>query len=102
MSPRPLLSALSMSDDPLTRAMAPPANESFVDREARLKTERQAKARSDAIDEELKKSQRKGPKPVKIMLLGAYFLSYSHSETLIFPVDHAGQSESGQYMPFRR
>ncbi|KZP15914.1 G-alpha-domain-containing protein [Athelia psychrophila] len=70
LSPRPVLSALSRSDDPLTRAMAPPENESPVDRETRLTTERQAKARSDAIDEELKRAQRKGPKPVKIMLLG--------------------------------
>lgn len=51
--------------------MAPPEDESPADRETRLTAERQAKARSDAIDEELKRAQRKGPKPVKIMLLGA-------------------------------
>ena len=60
-----------MSDDPLTRAMAPPPNETPQEREARLAMERRAKARSDAIDEELRRAQKKGPKPVKIMLLGA-------------------------------
>ena len=57
-------------DDPLTRAMAPPPNETIRQRDARIHREREAKHKSDQIDEELKKGLRKGPKPVKILLLG--------------------------------
>lgn len=60
------------NDDPLTRAMAPPPNETPEEREARIYAEREAKRISDAIDEELKKGHKKGPKPVKILLLGAF------------------------------
>ena len=61
------------SDDPLTRALAPPKNESEHQRIERLRAEAEAKRISDMIDEELNRqrlAERKGPKPVKILLLG--------------------------------
>lgn len=60
-------------DDPLTRAIAPPSYETPVEREERLAAEQEAKRISDAIDEELNKqriSEKKGPKAIKILLLG--------------------------------
>jgi hypothetical protein len=62
---------LADSDDPLTRAIAPPPNESIQERDARIHREREAKRVSDEIDEELRKGSKKGTKPVKILLLGA-------------------------------
>ncbi|KAJ7232777.1 guanine nucleotide-binding protein alpha-4 subunit [Mycena haematopus] len=59
--------------DPLTLALAPPPGESPQDREARLQREREAKKRSDLIDQELARqraSDKKTSKPVKILLLG--------------------------------
>ncbi|KAG2748662.1 G-alpha-domain-containing protein [Suillus brevipes Sb2] len=60
-------------DDPLTRAIAPPSYESPQERDERLAAEQEAKRVSDAIDEELNKqriSEKKGPKAIKILLLG--------------------------------
>lgn len=60
-------------DDPLTRAIAPPPYETPAEREERLAAEQEAKRVSDAIDEELNKqriSEKKGPKAIKILLLG--------------------------------
>ena len=60
-------------DDPLTRAMAPPVNETPGEREARLFTEAEAQRRSDAIDEEINEQRnvdRKAPKCVRVLLLG--------------------------------
>ncbi|KII91164.1 hypothetical protein PLICRDRAFT_696280 [Plicaturopsis crispa FD-325 SS-3] len=62
-----------LDEDPLTRAMAPPRNESAEDRQARLREEATAKRISDEIDEELNRqrlAERKASKPVKILLLG--------------------------------
>ena len=59
--------------DPLARVLAPPANETEEAKAERILEERRAKERSDAIDEEIEAqrvSARKGPKPVKILLLG--------------------------------
>ncbi|KAJ7932073.1 guanine nucleotide-binding protein alpha-4 subunit [Mycena leptocephala] len=58
--------------DPLALALAPPPGESPQDREARLLGEREAKKRSDLIDQELsrERSESKSVKPVKILLLG--------------------------------
>ena len=61
--------------DPLAHVMAPPPNETEEQREARLAAEAEAKRISDAIDEELQrpaKAETRGPKPVKILLLGAF------------------------------
>ena len=60
-------------DDPLTWAMAPPPNETEEEKAERLRVEAEAKRISDLIDEELNKqrqAERRGPKPVKLLLLG--------------------------------
>ncbi|KAI9460793.1 G-alpha-domain-containing protein [Boletus coccyginus] len=60
-------------DDPLTRAIAPPPNETPAQRELRIAAEQEAKRVSDAIDDELNRQRiadKKNPKPVKILLLG--------------------------------
>ncbi|EKM56555.1 uncharacterized protein PHACADRAFT_253754 [Phanerochaete carnosa HHB-10118-sp] len=59
-------------DDPLSRVLAPPPNETSADKEARLLAEAEAKQISDAIDEELQQQarmDRKGPRPMKMLLL---------------------------------
>ncbi|KAI8985031.1 G-protein alpha subunit [Trametes punicea] len=59
--------------DPLAWVMAPPPNETEEQRQARIAAEAEAKRISDAIDEELQrqaKAEKRGPKPVKILLLG--------------------------------
>jgi guanine nucleotide-binding protein subunit alpha len=61
-------------NDPL--AIRPPSYESTEERNERLRTEQAAKAISDNIDADLEKlvmSEKRGPKPIKILLLGAYF-----------------------------
>jgi guanine nucleotide-binding protein subunit alpha len=60
-------------DDPLTTAMAPPANETPEEREARLLAQAEAQKRSDAIDEEINRQRnldKKAPKCVRVLLLG--------------------------------
>ena len=69
-------------DDPLTRAIAPPANETPEEREARLFTQAEAQRRSDAIDEEINEQRiadRKAAKCVRVLLLGKN-LNYQNSE----------------------
>ncbi|PIL27629.1 hypothetical protein GSI_10781 [Ganoderma sinense ZZ0214-1] len=59
--------------DPLAFVLAPPPNETEEQRQIRLAAEAEAKRISDAIDEELQrqaKAEKRGPKPVKILLLG--------------------------------
>lgn len=59
--------------DPLAYVLAPPPNESEEQRQTRLAAEAEAKRISDAIDEELQrqaKAEKRGPKPIKILLLG--------------------------------
>jgi hypothetical protein len=61
-------------DDPLTRAIAPPPHETPAERALRIAAEQEAKRVSDAIDEELNRQRtadKKGPKPIKLLLLGA-------------------------------
>ena len=43
--------------DPLTQALAPPPGETPIEREARLLREREAKKRSDLIDQELNRQR---------------------------------------------
>ncbi|KAH9852509.1 G-alpha-domain-containing protein [Lenzites betulinus] len=69
----PAKSKIVTEGDPLAKVMAPPPNESEEERQARLAAEAEAKRISDAIDEELQrqaKAERRGPTPVKILLLG--------------------------------
>ena len=67
--------------DPLT--IRPPPYETADERRARLMNEQEAKAVSDRIDADLEKSvtsEKRGPKPVKILLLGTSpFTTYSFS-----------------------
>lgn len=60
--------------DPISLVAAPPENETPEERAYRLILEKAAKETSDAIDEELSRQRmamKKGPKPVKVLLLGA-------------------------------
>ncbi|KAG6379714.1 guanine nucleotide binding protein, alpha subunit [Boletus reticuloceps] len=87
-------------DDPLTRAIAPPPNETPTERELRMAAEQEAKRVSDAIDDELNRqriAEKKSPRPVKILLLGASTL-ISALLLLYNPPcpPPAGQSESGK------
>ena len=59
--------------DPLAYVLAPPPNETEEQRQIRLAASAEAKRVSDAIDEELQrqaKAEKRGPKLVKILLLG--------------------------------
>ena len=63
----------NFEDDPLTNAIKPPPDETPEERQRRLRSEHDAKAISDSIDEELESqraSERNEQKPVKILLLG--------------------------------
>ncbi|OCH87361.1 G-alpha-domain-containing protein [Obba rivulosa] len=65
--------ARSSASDPLSMMLAPPPNETEAQRAARLEAEVEAKRVSDMIDEELQrqeKADKRGPKAVKILLLG--------------------------------
>jgi hypothetical protein len=62
-------------DDPLSRAIAPPPDESPSDKDTRLRAEEAAQKISDAIDEELNRervAEKKVAKPIKILLLGEF------------------------------
>ncbi|KAJ3988831.1 guanine nucleotide binding protein, alpha subunit [Lentinula detonsa] len=68
----PRRSVASEDNDPLTLAIAPPPNETPVEREQRLAEEKKAKEVSDSIDEEIN-AQRLAEKKedsVKVLLLG--------------------------------
>ncbi|KAG8729635.1 hypothetical protein FRC11_008322, partial [Ceratobasidium sp. 423] len=62
------------NDDPLTLAMAPPANETPDQKARRLREEAEAKRVSDAIDEEIKEARARDRKrkatEVRVLLLG--------------------------------
>jgi hypothetical protein len=61
-------------DDPLTKLMQPPEDETPEELQARLFAEAEALKRSNAIDEEInrqKQELKKAPKPVRVLLLGA-------------------------------
>lgn len=62
----------SHGDDPLSKMIAPPPNETLLERDKRLRLEAEAKRISDAIDEQLRveaQKKRKSPE-VKLLLLG--------------------------------
>lgn len=75
----------SVDEDPLAKAIAPPPDETPAQREERLVAEKEAKQRSDAIDEELRRSSldKKNQKPVKVLLLGLSFASKNTSGMLL-------------------
>jgi guanine nucleotide-binding protein alpha-1 subunit len=58
-------------NDPL--ALHPPPSETTEERNTRLRREQEAQAVSDKIDADLERSlmsEKRGPKPIKILLLG--------------------------------
>lgn len=59
-------------DDPLSRAMAPPKDETPQEKEARLRAEKAARLKSDAIDEELNRQRlaEKKVQCIRLLLLG--------------------------------
>lgn len=74
LDPSRVRAAVLASSDPLTRARAPPANETAAARAARVASEAEAKRISDMIDAELARqraAESKGRRPVKMLLLGA-------------------------------
>ncbi|KIO34480.1 hypothetical protein M407DRAFT_209628 [Tulasnella calospora MUT 4182] len=62
----------SHGDDPLSKMIAPPPNETLLERDKRLRLEAEAKRISDAIDEQLRAEAQKKRKSqeVKLLLLG--------------------------------
>ncbi|KAK7046710.1 guanine nucleotide binding protein, alpha subunit [Favolaschia claudopus] len=63
----------SLEEDPLAYICAPPDGETEEQRHVRVILEKEAKQISDAIDEQLsreKAQEKKGPRPVKVLLLG--------------------------------
>ena len=63
--------------DPLALAIAPPPDETLEQRLVREAAEAEAKRISDEIDEQLKRekeNERKKRKPVKLLLLGPFFV----------------------------
>jgi guanine nucleotide-binding protein subunit alpha len=62
-------------EDPLTKALAPPANETEAERKARLAAEGEAQKRSDMIDDELNRQRvvEKKAKCVRVLLLGEWY-----------------------------
>ena len=70
--------AYPAESDPLT--LTPPADETAAQREARVQADRNAKKISDAIDEDIDRqhiAERRAPKAVKVLLLGAYYVLQS-------------------------
>ncbi|KAI0331390.1 G-alpha-domain-containing protein [Cubamyces sp. BRFM 1775] len=62
----------SVDEDPLSRLLAPPPNETAEERETRLRLEAEARMRSERIDDQLRaeKAALKKNRPVKVLLLG--------------------------------
>ncbi|KAF8577131.1 G-alpha-domain-containing protein [Ramaria rubella] len=81
------------TDDPLSRALQPPPDETPAEREDRIRAEREAKRVSDEIDEELRKERAaaKRKKIVRVLLLGQ---SESGKSTTLknFQIHYAPQS----------
>lgn len=64
---------INSEDDPLSRAIAPPPNETQEEKDTRIAAEAEAQKRSDAIDEEINRqrtAEKKSPKFVRVLLLG--------------------------------
>ena len=91
------------NDDPLTRAMAPPVNETPGEREARLFAQAEAQKRSDAIDEEIngqRNVDRKAPKCVRILLLGENSIVQNPEFPFILTKFHFTRPERIRYGSF--
>ena len=73
----------TVDEDPLSRLLAPPPNESAEERETRLRLETEARQISDRIDEQLKaeRAALKKNRPVKVLLLGQSESGACHTHT---------------------
>lgn len=82
----------AVDEDPLSRLLAPPPNETAEEREVRLRVEAEARLKSERIDDQLRaeKAALKKNKPVKVLLLG-------QSESGTFQVVVAGRFPSFIY-----
>ncbi|KAJ3985781.1 guanine nucleotide binding protein, alpha subunit [Lentinula detonsa] len=92
--------------DPLTNAISPPPDESAQEREDRIKQELEAKQKSDAIDEDLNRQrvlERKGPKPVRVLLLGQSESGYEGKSTFLkfFKLMHDPKAFSAERASWR-
>jgi len=86
--------------DPLTKAMAPPENETPKEREVRLVAQAESQKRSDAIDEEINRQriiEKKASKSVRVLLLGKHHHCLE-SPLIITTLVRTGQSESGKVL----
>ena len=98
----PVMSLSPDDGDPLS--LRPPAFETVDELRTRMAMEQKAKEISDRIDEELEKAriaERKGPKPIKILLLGTsesspMFSTPVQTEPCNKFLPYVGQSESGE------
>jgi guanine nucleotide-binding protein alpha-1 subunit len=75
--------SLSVPGDPLSRAMAPPPDESPEQRQQRLREEKEAKLVNDEIDAELKHRKaflKEYSKAVRVLLLGEPRSPYPNRE----------------------
>jgi hypothetical protein len=72
---------LHQDEDPLSKALAPPPDETEIEREARLAAEGEAQRRSDMIDEELSRQRvvERKTKCIRVLLLGE---SYAANENI--------------------
>jgi guanine nucleotide-binding protein subunit alpha len=77
---RPVGHGLHQDEDPLSKALAPPPDETEVEREARLAAEGEAQRRSDMIDQELSRQRvvEKKTKCVRVLLLGELCAAYEN------------------------
>ena len=82
--------------DPLSLALAPPANETYEQRLVREAAEVEAKRVSDEIDERIRRERdrEKKKKPIKLLLLGQCAQCSSRSALTLNAMP--GQSESGK------
>lgn len=68
-------------EDPLTKALEPPEHETQQERQRRLAAQADAQRISDGIDEEINRQRleiKKTPKPVRVLLLGAFSFACNH------------------------
>ena len=97
--------SLSLADDPLSSATAPPPDETLEQRRQRLQDEKEAKFINDEIDAQLKQDRKTFMKEhsnaVRVLLLGKEGLvlppcvATGFMNPLLFTVT-TGQSESGK------
>lgn len=87
----------SDADDPLSKALQPPPDETPDDRARRIQQQKEAQAISHRIDEDIQESRKafeRRKKAIKILLLGTHIHAARESRPELTP--RAGQAESGK------